>query len=709
MRVLSVCTRRIGRPSRRWFVTTGPLVVMALLLGGMPSDGAAETILKLEPPRFPGRLDLRFQQTDGVSISYLASGTDSVPWVTPQHAMPASRFTYLREGSVVPLTRPGQWVLAGTRVTDEISGGSLAKVDVRNGPFRMTHYFRTSPEAPIIRTWIELRLGGATGADIHTAPSLALRLSTPKDPLRVLRNKSLGFQFEEVQLAAGQRMGLAAGPHSGQRGMDNPWFYVERPDTGEALTGGVEWSGYWRVGLSRDASGITWLDAGIAPGPDSSNTQLIQSLNAGERFETPKVFLAMTNGGLDGAGNMLRPWLSKYVLPPAPDWVREPLYNSWYTFRWDFNEESAKDIIARTADLGVKTFVFDAGWYAGVGDWRSHPDRFPNGVEPLIDDIHQRGMRAGLWVCFQLVAADHPILEQHPDWAVEPRFVVPFMGSAVLLDMGREDVRAWILEGLEKVASTGADWIKYDQDFFPPALDGGHYRLVKGFYAILDEFKRRHPDIMLETCMSGGQISDVAALSRSTSLWMEDGGDFSVEKAESQRQQIRDASIFYPTHYLQRWTCHPDKLPWDEDLIRWVFRCNYGGAWGLCADLRLWTPELTVLAKESVREYSRLNQIKSGAASYRGGLTGEGWEALAFVPPSRERAAVLLYRTTSAEPVVRVRIPGLTPEAWYRVSSLRLGMVIESTGAALSLGLEVPMEGARSEVLWIQPTVAQEK
>jgi alpha-galactosidase len=53
----------------------------------------------------------------------------------------------------------------------------------------------------------------------------------------------------------------------------------------------------------------------------------------------------------------------------------------------------------------VELFVMDDGWLggrvddsAGLGDWWPNASRFPNGLAPLIAEVHRLGMRFGIWV-----------------------------------------------------------------------------------------------------------------------------------------------------------------------------------------------------------------------------------------------------------------------------------------------------------------------
>ena len=81
-------------------------------------------------------------------------------------------------------------------------------------------------------------------------------------------------------------------------------------------------------------------------------------------------------------------------------------WSSWNTYELDINES----LICRQADAmvdkGLKDVGFDHiniddGFYAGrdkqTGELIIHPDRFPNGLKPVADYVHSKGLKAGIY------------------------------------------------------------------------------------------------------------------------------------------------------------------------------------------------------------------------------------------------------------------------------------------------------------------------
>jgi alpha-galactosidase len=92
-------------------------------------------------------------------------------------------------------------------------------------------------------------------------------------------------------------------------------------------------------------------------------------------------------------------------LAPAP-----PMgWNSWNTFQTNINEELVKGIAdvfvaSGMKDAGYTYIVLDDGWMAmqrdaKTGDLVPDPKKFPNGLKPVIEYVHSKGLKFGLYNC----------------------------------------------------------------------------------------------------------------------------------------------------------------------------------------------------------------------------------------------------------------------------------------------------------------------
>jgi alpha-galactosidase len=81
-------------------------------------------------------------------------------------------------------------------------------------------------------------------------------------------------------------------------------------------------------------------------------------------------------------------------------------WNSWNWFgKRDINERAVREIIDAMvseglAEKGYRYVVIDGGWrdtkLGAMGELVPHPEKFPNGIKPLADYAHSKGLKLGL-------------------------------------------------------------------------------------------------------------------------------------------------------------------------------------------------------------------------------------------------------------------------------------------------------------------------
>ncbi|MGZ3887111.1 MAG: glycoside hydrolase family 27 protein [Flavisolibacter sp.] len=84
-------------------------------------------------------------------------------------------------------------------------------------------------------------------------------------------------------------------------------------------------------------------------------------------------------------------------------------WNSWNTFEINISEQLVKDmadvmVSSGMRDAGYVYLVLDDGWMAmerdpKTGDLVADPKKFPHGLKPVIDYVHAKGLKFGLYNC----------------------------------------------------------------------------------------------------------------------------------------------------------------------------------------------------------------------------------------------------------------------------------------------------------------------
>ena len=145
-------------------------------------------------------------------------------------------------------------------------------------------------------------------------------------------------------------------------------------------------------------------------------------------------------------------------------------YCSWYN-RYDKIDEQCmlSDLegaakVLRPGDL----FQIDDGWQQSVGDWLNvRQDRFPNGLVPIVEKIHGKGFKAGLWLAPFGVQEKSALLEKHPDWLLMPggkRWPGGInWGGFYALDIDNAEFISYLEEVFDTVLNKwGFDFVKLD-------------------------------------------------------------------------------------------------------------------------------------------------------------------------------------------------------------------------------------------------------
>ncbi|MEO6197309.1 MAG: alpha-galactosidase [Dehalococcoidia bacterium] len=155
---------------------------------------------------------------------------------------------------------------------------------------------------------------------------------------------------------------------------------------------------------------------------------------------------------------------------------------SWYYYWQGVSEPEVVanlDYLAANRDaLPVEYVQIDDGYQAEIGDWLTVNDKFPHGMKWLADDIHARGLKAGVWVAPFLAGARSRLFQEHPAWFVkfttgEPAIATLNWGQlCYALDLTHPEVAEWLEATFRTICDEwGYDYVKIDF-IFAGAVDG---------------------------------------------------------------------------------------------------------------------------------------------------------------------------------------------------------------------------------------------
>jgi alpha-galactosidase len=209
----------------------------------------------------------------------------------------------------------------------------------------------------------------------------------------------------------------------------------------------------------------------------------------------------------------------------------------------DPSEEKVLPLVDIAAELGAEIYCVDAGWYLPpgrrwssiLGQWQVDPERFPNGLRPVMDRIRERGMVPGLWFEIEAMTASCPAFAELPDdwfFVLNGRRIRSH--GRYHLDFRNPAVRAFADEAIEKaVGELGCGFLKMDYNFDSGpgselgAESPGQALLdyEAAYLGWLDAVRERYPELMIEHCASGGQRLGRPFLERTHNASNSDEGD----------------------------------------------------------------------------------------------------------------------------------------------------------------------------------------
>jgi alpha-galactosidase len=459
----------------------------------------------------------------------------------------------------------------------------------------------------------------------------------------------------------------------GRPGHDDPYLMIAGPAgfgfrSGQVWAVHLAWSGDKRLWAERQATGHSLLGAGelLAPG------ELV--LPPAATYTTPWTVAAWSDAGIDGLSARLHSWIRARRPARRP---RPVVLNTWEAVYFDQDLDRLRALVDAAAQVGVERFVLDDGWFTGrvddrqaLGDWYVDPHRWPDGLTPLIDRIHARGMDFGLWVEPEMVSPDSDLARAHPDWLLGPAHAPTWRHQRVL-DLANPDAFSYLRERLS--ALLGAypiAYLKWDHNRDLLAAGGAH-RQTRALYRLLADLRVAFPEVEIESCASGGGRIDLGIGELVDRFWTSDTND------PLDRQQImRWSSVLMPLEYLGghlgAGTAHVTGRA--TDLGFRLATALFGHA-GIEWDLTAATDTERGHVADWVAAYRRLRSLLHTGTLVRADSPDPARQVHGVVAADRATgvyALVALDAARSASPVP-LRLVGLDPDRRYTVRPLRIG------------------------------------
>ena len=278
-----------------------------------------------------------------------------------------------------------------------------------------------------------------------------------------------------------------------------------------------------------------------------------------------------------------------------------------------------------------------------------------------------------------MVNKNSDLYRAHPDWIL----TTPNRGAChgrhqFVLDFSRKEVVDYIYEAMAKVLSEAPiSYVKWDMNrnitecfsAVASAKDQGKvfHKYILGVYDLYDRLTTEFPEILFESCASGGSRFDPGMLYYAPQTWTSDDTD-AVERLKIQY----GTSMVYP---ISSMGSHVSAIP-NHQLYRNAplsTRANvaYFGTFGYELDLNKLTEAEKNEVKQQVAFFKEYRETIFNGTFYRLLSPFEGNETCWMIVSQDQKTALVGYYRPLNEVNVgfrRVKLQGLNPDLKYTVS-----------------------------------------
>jgi alpha-galactosidase len=408
---------------------------------------------------------------------------------------------------------------------------------------------------------IEVRLAYTIYRDLPVVARSARVVNAGATPLRILCAMSAsldlpdgGWQFihlsgtwarerhvrtrrlEHGRQSIGSLLGASGAQH-------NPFVALTRPTTteehGDAYGVSLVYSGNFLAEAEVDPHATARVRIGINPEGFSWR------LGPGEEFAVPEAVLVFSDLGLGALSDAYhRLYRERLARGAWRDRLRPVLINNWEATYFDFDEARLLEIAIAAKEMGIELFVLDDGWFgrrdddtSSLGDWVVDRRKLPDGLGALGTKVEALGLRFGIWIEPEMVSVRSRLFEAHPEWAIgvpgRPRTE---SRSQLVLDLARSDVVDHLFDAIAAIlASAPISYVKWDMNRYitephslelPPDRQGEFFhRYMLGLYELYGRLTEAFPEVLFESCASGGGRFDPGMLAYAPQAWTSDDTD----------------------------------------------------------------------------------------------------------------------------------------------------------------------------------------
>ncbi|MGD1822140.1 MAG: alpha-galactosidase [Pleomorphochaeta sp.] len=476
----------------------------------------------------------------------------------------------------------------------------------------------------------------------------------------------------------------------------------------EAYGFSLIYSGNFEANVQLDNYKNTRVQMGI----NSSTFNWI--LDKDEIFNTPEVLICYSDKGINSLSNTFHKTITKHVMKSKyHDKVRPILLNNWEGTYFDFDEEKLINLATKAKEVGVELFVLDDGWFGkrdddttSLGDWYTNLKKLPNGIENLAKSIKDLGLKFGLWFEPEMVNIESELYKTHPTWIINtPNRFSCYGRNQFVLDYSNPEIVDYIYEKMAAIISkTNLDYIKWDMNrnitepysaILSPKKQGEFFhRYILGVYKLYEKLTTTFPNVLFESCASGGGRFDLGMMYYAPQAWCSDDTD------ATERLKIQyGTSLVYPINSMgSHVSAIPNHQVGRNTSLKFRGDVAYFGTFGYELDITKSNEKEINEMKNQIKFYKKYRELIQYGDFIRLESPFKNSTCSWMVISKDKKTAILAYYkilATPNPPLNKIKLKGLDDDIAYEINgTVYYGDELMNIG----FNLEIPFNGTmRSE------------
>ena len=527
------------------------------------------------------------------------------------------------------------------------------------------------------------------------------------------------FHPRSIKLITGEKKRMSPEGGRSSQGDYLPFFNIESP-AGQGVVLSVGWTGTWQTSVRAENRNTVALTAGME--------RMNLFLYPGESIRTPSISLMFWEGKdrMDGH-NQFRRFILAHNSRKIDGKLAEYPLSSGFNYRDPspcgeyscITSEYAIAMVKRYIQFGLKPEVFwlDAGWHTDAsdfehgkswanttGNWTVDTLRFPKGLRPVANVIHQVGAKFMVWFEPERVVRGTQWAVEFPEWMLEK----PILGDGnredntwLLFDLGNPEACKWLSEYIgDMIEENGIDYYRQDCNIEPakyweandkPGRIGmKEIRYVEGLYSFWDYLLERFPNLLIDNCASGGRRIDWETTGRSAPLWRSDY--YHYYDTDGLQSQTYGLEFFLPIHGTG--SLNTDTYSFRSSMSSaLIYNWKVTNTQASIQEMQQCLKEFSEIRPYYYEDYYPLTGIEDITPL-------DIWIAYQLHRQSDGSGIIVAFRRSdSSKNEISVKLWGINAKEQYRVINMDTDKVCNMSGKELMNKLILKLENPRSSLL----------